>query len=392
VPGAWLLWNALATGGRRAFFFSGLLFGLAFMMKQPGICFGLFALAMITWQALQKHNLLSREFLRTLLTLGAGMLLPFAIFCLAACVAGDFGRFWFWTVQYAGNYAGQRSVAEGSAALANNLLDQLSPYGGFWLLAAAGLLFATRAREKRNELGFALAFMVFAFLATTPGLYFRNHYFVLVLPAFALILGIGLERCHAFFSTRGMPWVTAALLALVAGGSLFVQRTLLFMLSPVQFNQAIYPGNPFPESVQIGQYIREHSRPEARVAVVGSEPQLYFYARRHSATGYIYTYPLLESQPYASRMQREMIDEIETAKPEFIVLVTYKLSWLKKPSSDLTIFKTMGQYARQYYEPVAAVGRRPEDQLALASGSVTNTSASFPSEAMILYQRRADAP
>jgi hypothetical protein len=346
---------------------------------------------MITWQAIQKRTFLSRGFLRTLLSLGAGILLPFAIFCLATCVAGDFRRFWFWTVKYASSYAGQGSVAEGGAALANDILDQLPPYGGFWLLAGVGLLAAARVREKRNELVFALAFLVFAFLGTTPGLYFRNHYFVLVLPAFALVLGIGLERLRPFFSSRRMFWVSPALLLMVSGGSIFVQRKLLFELTPVQFNQAIYPGNPFPESVQIGQYIREHSQPATRVAVIGSEPQLYFYAQRHSATGYLYAYPLVETQPYAGRMQREMIGEIETAKPEFIVLVTYKLSWLKKPTSDLTIFKAMGQYTRQFYKPVAAVGRRPEDQLALAGVSATNAPASIPQEAMILYQRRADA-
>ena len=38
------------------------------------------------------------------------------------------------------------------------------------------------------------------------------------------------------------------------------------------------------------QYIRNHSGPDALVAVLGSEPEIYFLAHRHSATGYIYTY------------------------------------------------------------------------------------------------------
>ena len=40
--------------------------------------------------------------------------------------------------------------------------------------------------------------------------------------------------------------------------------------------------------------LREHSAPDARIAILGSEPEILFYARRHSATGYIYMYDLLE--------------------------------------------------------------------------------------------------
>ena len=55
--------------------------------------------------------------------------------------------------------------------------------------------------------------------------------------------------------------------------------------------------------------------------MLGSEPQIYFYSQRRSATGYLYTYPLMEPQPFARRMQEEMIREIESTQPEFVVLV-----------------------------------------------------------------------
>jgi len=45
--------------------------------------------------------------------------------------------------------------------------------------------------------------------------------------------------------------------------------------------------------------------------VLGSEPQIYFYSGRRSATGYLYMYSLTEEQKYALRMQKEMIGEIE---------------------------------------------------------------------------------
>ena len=69
------------------------------------------------------------------------------------------------------------------------------------------------------------------------------------------------------------------------------------------------------------EYIREHSAPDARVAVLGSEPQIYFYAHRRSASGFIYMYDLVQLHDYAGQFQREMIAEIEAAKPLFLVMV-----------------------------------------------------------------------
>ena len=53
----------------------------------------------------------------------------------------------------------------------------------------------------------------------------------------------------------------------------------------------------------------------ARIAVIGSEPQIYFYAHRRSASGFIYVYDLVQLHRYAGPFQREMIGEIERAQP-----------------------------------------------------------------------------
>jgi hypothetical protein len=74
----------------------------------------------------------------------------------------------------------------------------------------------------------------------------------------------------------------------------------------------IYPESPFPEAIRIADYVRENTSPDDTIAVLGSELQIYFYSHRHFATGYIYTYPLIEPQKYARQLQEEMIREIES--------------------------------------------------------------------------------
>ena len=113
--------------------------------------------------------------------------------------------------------------------------------------------------------------------------------------------------------------------------------------------------NPFPESVKVADYIREQSTPIDTIAVLGSEPQIYFYARRLSATGYIYTYSLMEPQPYAHQMQLEMIHEIEQARPRFLVLVVMNRSWLAGADSDQTILAWANAYREIDYDEIGLI-------------------------------------
>jgi len=101
-----------------------------------------------------------------------------------------------------------------------------------------------------------------------------------------------------------------------------------------RLTKAINGDSPFNEAPAIGDYLREHTAASDRVVIFGSEPEIFFYADRKSATGYIYMYPLMEHQPFAARMQKEMISEVERANPKYIVYVTSDYSWLAKPDSN----------------------------------------------------------
>jgi hypothetical protein len=57
----------------------------------------------------------------------------------------------------------------------------------------------------------------------------------------------------------------------------------------------------------------------------------------------------MEPQPYAAKMQKEMIDEIKAAKPEYLVFVNITTSWLARPNSPQDIFKWFNSYVNIYY-------------------------------------------
>jgi hypothetical protein len=195
-------------------------------------------------------------------------------------------------------------------------------------------------------------------VGASAGLYYRNHYFILMLPAVCLLAGKAMEWSVEQFARMvrinhyRLRTMAVMLFALGWAQAVYAQRAIFFKMSPERVVRHEYGGNPFPEAIEFGKYISAHSEPEARVAVLGSEPEIYFYAQRHSATGYIYTYGLMEEQKFASQMQQEMMDEIEKAKPEYLVKVMVPASWLRKANSDTAILYWTEKYIADNYRIV----------------------------------------
>jgi 4-amino-4-deoxy-L-arabinose transferase-like glycosyltransferase len=358
VPGTMLLWKAAESGRAVTLFFSGLLFGLAFLMKQQGMFFGLFGASFLFWTQMQSKPVVWLELAKKISIYALGIALPFGLTCIYLEMAGVFHKFWFWTITYASSYATPKSLLGGFQLFAMYLQATFVVYLGFWLLGIAGLLLALRNVAIQRQVIFIMGFLFFGFLGTATGLYFRGHYFVLLLPAFAIVVGLAVSLLQQAGRSRILKTIPLILFTAVLGWNVFVSKDLYFQLTPEQVNRVIYYDNPFVESLAVAKYIREHSSADARIAVVGSEPQIYFYAQRHSATGYIYTYPLMESQPYAAPMQGEMIREIESNKPEYLVWVAYKLSWMHNSSSDMDIFNWCQKYAGEFYDKVGIVDTR----------------------------------
>jgi hypothetical protein len=337
LAGALLLARPADSWRPSTLWWSGLLFGLAFVMKQQGALFGAFGALYVTARCWPERRGLAVKLAAFL----GGAAAPFAATCLLLWWAGVFPKFWFWTFTYARQYAAESSLGEGISAFTDNFIPVLKQNAPLWLLAAAGLLLVWRRRQNRGPAAFATAFLLFSFLAVCPGLIFREHYFVLLLPAVALLAGAAVNR-------RAMCWVFGAALVL----SLGLQREFLFRLSPLEACRELYERNPFPEAIPVADYIRAHSEKDARIAVLGSEPEIYFYAHRHSATSYIYMYGLMEAQPYALAMQNEMIAEVEAAEPQYVVQVSGEASWLQDPQSPTRLFDWWYKYGARHYQLV----------------------------------------
>lgn len=97
VAGLLVLLKAQESNRRWWFFWGGILFGLAFLMKQQGVFFIPFALFSVVWQGWQTRPWQWKDLFKKMILLVAGSLVPFLITCIVLWGAGVFGRFWFWT-------------------------------------------------------------------------------------------------------------------------------------------------------------------------------------------------------------------------------------------------------------------------------------------------------
>jgi len=391
VPAVWVL---LRSGANKSWsvFAAGFLFGMAFLMKQQGLCFGLFGIFYLCWMAWRNRTLFSLPFAKRILVFGTGLSLPFLTTCIVLTFEGVFGRFWFWTVNYARFY-------ESALTLRQGIYDHLIPHlqrdhdlsGWLWMLTFVGLLAGCFVKSFRSKVFLGLAFWGFSFLGTAAGFYFREHYFILLLPAFALLSGLAVPALQEVFAVKFLSNVVKSLPLIVYGTILswiiYYQSEPFFLWPTGQVCQYLYRENPFAEAVPAAFDIREHSGPNARIAVIGSEPEIYFYAQRHSATGYIYTYSLMEAQPYALSMQHDMVREFEAARPEYLVYVPYPLSWLQQPGSTNYLGEWFAEYSGKYYEKIGVDGLSGREVTSLWGPSVTNSEA-LSGLHLTIFQRR----
>lgn len=359
LAGFILLLRHLDRGRIALLFISGLCFGLAFVMKQHAAIFIVFALLYFIWRKLRNPMAGWRQCISGSSLFLLGAIIPYALIVLCLVQAGVFDKFWFWTVRYASEYVSGFTLIDGLGIFCYQFAKIVKMQLLLWFLAGAGCVFLFTSQGRRVDRLFIAGLLFFSFLSICPGFYFREHYFILLLPAVAILIGVFVTTAGHLLSLlkQGACARAVKLLVLTAavGYGLYHERDYLFVYTPREVSRALYGLNPFPEAPQIARYIKDHTSGNDRIAVIGSEPEIFFYSDRVSASGHIYMYGLMEDQPNAERMQMEMIREIEKARPKYVVVADVNASWLVRPSSSLVLFDWADKYLAENYEVAGVI-------------------------------------
>ncbi len=376
----------------RLLFFSGLLSGIALLMKQHGVFFIFFCLFYLTWSSWKENASPLRILGRSAIFL-VGAILPYLLSCLLLYRAGVFSQFWFWTVSYANEYS-KMGLRRAIHAFWENSRTVVSPALPIWLLAAAGVTALFWNDSARKHSVFIAGFFLFSFLTLCPGAYFRPHYFILLFPVVAILTGLAVtattEKLAEHF--KPVPIVLIPAIALLASFSyaIFKQREVYFSMSPVEVVQATYGDNAFVPAIEVARYIRDNSAEPARIAVIGSEPEIYFYAHRHSATGYIYMYSLIGPQKYTAPMRADIMRELQQNHPAYLVYVDIWDSWGEREGSpqSAAFLAWLQNYMNESYERVGVVD--VAEPIKYVWGSAAKAYTAKSSKAIYVLKKKLD--
>jgi hypothetical protein len=106
--------------------------------------------------------------------------------------------------------------------------------------------------------------------------------------------------------------------------------------NPDGASRKIYPGSHCPEMREMAKRLAEVTKPEDRVYVFGAEAETLFYARRVSATRYIFLFPLYGPYRDAREKQMATAEEIAANKPAALLYLPNSLFFVKGTEQFLT--------------------------------------------------------
>ena len=336
------------------FFVSGLCFGLAFLMKQSGIFFAPFAMALLAVDHLRRKPREPARFALAELALVGGALTPIVLTASYYAFIGKFSLFWFWAFQLAGEFAGQVGPAAALKNLHDRIKDVTMGFELLWALGLVGFVWTMLDAKLGKDRYLYSMFAVACVLSVVPGFFFTNHYFIPALGAIALLIGALAARVNRQEGQSGPRLAAVGVWTLIGlglvigigrfGGYYFGQTP------DSETSHWVYGANPFPETVPIGDYLRNHTMPQDRIAMLGSETQILFYAQRRSASRFVNAYFLTANHPRNREMQREMIRDIERERPKYIVFARFPMSWAMLKNSPRDLLSWFAEYGREHYE------------------------------------------
>ena len=371
-------------------FLAGLMLGAAVLMKQHALLIVPVALLFLT--SPHEKTRRGRLFWLRAVVLGVAAALPYLLLLAMVLSRGLLDRFFFWTIRYASEYQAGRSLGEILGTFFQNISLAVGPLWLLWFLGLAGIILQALSKAAFRERIFPAGFFLLALLSTAPGFFFRNHYFIAVLPAVAVGAGLAVESFRAWLKNRSgagtAGFLTFVALSIVFLAGIIPQSDYLFKKDPVRLSRNLYGLNPFPESPVIGEFLNKNSGPQDTVAVLGSEAQIYYYSRRRAATGYIYTYGLMDGQPYNRRMQTEMAAEIENAGPRFFVVVNSRTSWISSPQADQWIITWINDYTKSRYNLVGIADIRMDGTVYRWYGEAASYQPSKKTDLILVFQRK----
>jgi hypothetical protein len=320
------------------YFWAGIALMTAFLTKQHAFGYFLFAgfwIGFITWQSSkQDFSIFLKNIIIRYAFFGMGCLLPALVLGTYLYTNNIWEPFYYLTFKYAAAYT---SLVSPPLKYISNFrpifLNSIVHWIIFFAVIRVLSFFKWNEKLADNPADaielrvYLLLFLICSFACVCPGGYFRPHYFQLMFPAASLLIALGLARCALFWTKTSQKgrltpaklqfWALFAIL-ITQFGYFFTWKYDKIMLD-------MYDKDAFPEIQVIGEMLPKWTQSTDKIGMLGGEPQIFFYANRVSATGFLYHYPLIEHQKFAMSMSEQFVKEMEKSQPK-IFIYSYQIN------------------------------------------------------------------
>lgn len=350
--GLFLLTKAIDNKKRSFFLYAGLACGLAFLVKQQAIHFMLFAGFYVIFECFRQKPIDWKEWFISEALLVIGSVSPYLLVVLYMLIRGHFDDFWFYTVTWPTEFATSSQTGANYEIFKLQINQVIPDQEWLWYLGLGGIISLFVVQIENRWRVFTLLFTLFMAFSVATGFHFYAHYFVVFIPALALLNGLFVRNIGLLINNiLNIKWgfVVPLLFFVFAWTQIIrVDSSYFFQSNEDKILRDAYGTNPFPESKVIGDYLKSISNPDDKVLIACSEPQIGFYAQRQSVSGQAFCYPLVDNGAYMTKLQDEFIQDIETQQARFSVYTWMGTSWLNRDPTG-RIFKFIEENHQKYY-------------------------------------------
>lgn len=328
------------TGHRWYFAASnGLIIALLFFLKQTTVVQLFFVWSVWLWSYAQskEHRLFWKRMLWLLIGLTAGVSLVFLYFSMQKVLP----EFLYWIFVFprlmskaiAVFYPTMRHVLS-SLIFHLQYVYQSSVISQFPLVIVLLLSLIITIYQRQKQLALYWLWFFFLLLSTATGFQFRRQYFQLLIVPQALLTAWVIQYLDCALRPK-KRWVVngyrvlAALLVLYPFVNMMRQY---YFISPSMISKKLYGPQVFSIAQPIGEYLASQTTPAAKIYILGSEQEIYFYSLRACVNNYITAYSLTYAYGDPVARQREMIQVLKKELPPYILKINQESSLYDYPA------------------------------------------------------------
>lgn len=353
--GIWFLLKYFDKKSMLMIALSGLFFSLAFEVKQTSFFLGFFAgIILVGKQYFEKERNIKTLVISAIVFVLC-VILPVAIDLLIVWKRGGWEDFNYWFFDIRKEYSSVISFDQGIEYLKMTWPGMYKEYKFIWIISFIGpfLLLFTSVKPWIKIL--VLGFNAFGFFTVMPGNHYYGHYFLQWVPTLCISAGaffFALEEIirSKFNLQKFSKYAALGILVFASFSNLNALKKYYFNTNSTQLLRQVYGLNPFPESKVIADKLNTMLKPEDKIAVFGTEIQMYFYTNRISPSRFAGSGALLEFPiKKAEDWQKEFMNDVEKANPRFLVFYSHAISWLAHPKVNNLIFPWFDKFSAEKY-------------------------------------------